>query len=187
MKPLLLIPIVMLAACASRASKPVPVVAVAPPSRSVGTSGLRSAEQIREYRFGRYVDPGDPLAMHESHPVYRIETSAGWNLRPGSSATNRPRATPEAPSISANDAVVAEVNKQRIATRSITELAARLDQRISEMKEATTQTRELAKQTALLTREVSTLRARVDASDAREREPKPAPADRSRPRTEDKW
>ena len=187
MKPLLLIPALFLAACASRAPRAVPVTPAVPLSRPVAAATLRTPEHVREYRFGRYVDPGDPLTMHEGHPVYRIETSAGWNLRPGSAIARSSRVRAEAPSVSTHDAVVAEVNKQRAATRAFTEQTARLNQQLADMSKATAQAEELAKQNVALKRELHTLRERMDATDARERERKPDAADRSQSRTEDKW
>lgn len=187
MKLLYLIPVLLLTACASRAPKNRAVITIAPvPSRSVNAASLRTDEQLREYRFGRYVDPADALAMHEGHPVYRVETSAQWNLRPASGTSPRPHASVAELSVSANDAVVAEVNKQRVATRAFTEQTATLNQRLGEMKEATAQTREIAKQTATLTREVTALRERIEAAESQARERKSA-APGQPPRTEDKW
>jgi hypothetical protein len=187
MKPLLLIPTLFLAACASRAPRPITVAPAAPPSRPASTAALRTPEQAREYRFGRYVDPGDPLAMHEGHPVYRIETSAGWDLRPGSKMPPASRAQTAPPSISANDAVVAEVNKQRVATRAFTEQSARLTQQLAAMQRATAQVDDLAKQNLALKGELKALRERMDTSDAQDRERKPAAAGQKAIRTEDKW
>lgn len=187
MKLLYLIPVLLLTACASRTPKKHAIIAIAPvPSRSVNATSLRTDEQLREYRFGRYVDPADALAMHEGHPVYRVETTAQWNLRPGSGTSPRPRLGVAEPSVSSNDAVVAEVNKQRVATRTFTEQTATLNQRLGEMKEATAQTREIAKQTATLTREVTALRERIEAAESQASERKPA-APSQPPRTEDKW
>ena len=64
----------------------------------VSSNGLRTGDQLREYRLGRYVDARDPLVMHEGHPVYRVETSARWDLRPNNGAVTsaaRRRATAE--------------------------------------------------------------------------------------------
>ena len=83
-------------------------------------------EQLKEYHLGRYVDARDPFVMHEGHPLYRVETSARWDLRPNDNDmhTVPRRRHVQAPSVSANDAVVAEVNKQRAATRAFTEQTA---------------------------------------------------------------
>ena len=64
-----------------------------PASRDEAT--VRKPEEVRQYRFGRYVDPGNRQVMHEAHPVYRIERTAGWNLRPdGTSQATRATASP---------------------------------------------------------------------------------------------
>lgn len=177
----------MLGACASRAPKKPAFVAVAPPSRAANAAVLRTGEHVREYRFGRYVDASDPLVMHEGHPVYRVETSAGWNLRPGNGRAPAPRATAAQPSVSANDAVVAEVNKQRDATRAFTEQAATLNQRLGEMAQATAQTHELAKQNLVLKRDVAALRERLDSIDSRLRERKSSSTPGPKTGTDDKW
>lgn len=186
MKPLLLIPFLMLGACASRAPKKI-AVAVAPPGRTADAAELRTGEQLREYRFGRYVDPGDPLVMHEGHPIYRVEASAGWNLRPGSGRAPIPRVLNSAPIVSVNDAVVAEVNKQRAATRAFTEQTTKLNQRLGEMTQATAQTQELAKQNLALKRDLAAFRERLDAIDTQLRERPRTSGDRPPVRTEDKW
>lgn len=186
MKPLLLIPLLLLSACASRVPKKLTVAALNPTSRAASAEVLRTEEQLREYRFGRYVDPGDPLVMHEGHPVYRVEKSTGWNLRPNDHATPAKRAIRTSPSVSANDAVVAEVNKQRVATRAFTEQAATLNQRLGEMAQATAQTQELAKQNLALKRDITALRERLDSIDTQLRERPRTPGEKP-PRTEDKW
>lgn len=187
MKPLLLIPALCLAACASRTPRATVTVPTVPPNRPVPAATVRTPEQVREYRFGRYVDPGDPLTMHERHPVYRIETSAGWNLRPGPAIESPARLRAEAPTVSTHDAVVAEVNKQRAATRVFTEQTARLNQQLAAMAQAVEKTEAIAKENVVLKRELTALSKRMDASDARGREQKPAAAGQSPQRPEDKW
>jgi hypothetical protein len=46
--------------------------------------------------------------MHEGHPVYRVETSAHWDLQPNDESSLPRRDIVRSPSVSANDAVVAE-------------------------------------------------------------------------------
>jgi hypothetical protein len=43
---------------------------------------VRYGENLKAYSFGRYIDPNDGLVMHEAHTVYRVETTAKWNLHP---------------------------------------------------------------------------------------------------------
>ena len=113
MKRLLLLSIVFLTACASHAPKKLTVARAMPVGQPVSAIGLRVPDQLSEYRLGRYVDPRDPLVMHEGHPVYRVETSASWDLRPRTSATLIGKDLFVRPTLSTNDAVVAEVNTTR--------------------------------------------------------------------------
>ena len=184
MKELFLIPVVFLTACAS--NPPHKVVAPAPAGQPVASDGLRTNEQLREYRLGRYVDARDPFVMHEGHPLYRVETSARWDLRPNNGASLPRRNAVQPPSVSANDAVVAEVNKQRAATRAFTEQTAALNQRLGELSQAVGQTKEIAKQNLELKRDVATLREQLDALDVKLRERKPAAPSPS-PSPQDKW
>jgi predicted nucleic acid-binding Zn-ribbon protein len=68
----------------------------------------------------------------------------------------------QSPSVSANDAVVAEVNKQRAATQAFTEQTATLNQRLNELGEAVAQTKEVAQQNLALKRDVTALREQLD-------------------------
>ena len=183
MKHLLLIPIIFLTACAShpRRTNWTPSTAL-PVGKPVSSDSLRTGEQLKEYRLGRYVDPRDPLAMHEAHPIYRVENTAQWDLRPQTEVTIPPRkATP--PNPSTNDAVVAEINKQRAATRAFTEQATRLNQKLTDLSKAVGQTEEIAKDNLSLKKDVADLRDHLDALDARLNQPTPTPS----PSPEDKW
>jgi hypothetical protein len=184
MKHLLLVPIILLTACASHPRKTNSTASAAVPvGKPVSSDSLRTAEQLREYRLGRYVDPRDPLAMHEAHPIYRVENTARWDLRPQTEVTIPPRKATTAPNPSANDAVVAEVNKQRAATRAFTEQAATLNQKLTELSKAVSQTEEVAKENLSLKKDVADLREHVDALDARLNQLKPTPS----ASPEDKW
>ncbi len=186
MKQLLLLPLLLLSACASHPPKRLTVAPAAPVGRPVRSDGLRFDDQLREYRIGRYVDARDPLLMHEGHPVYRVESSARWDLRPGSNVPRSRQGTVATTSVSANDAVVAEVNKQRAATRAFTEQTAALNQRLTELGEAVGQTQEIAKQNLALKRDVAVLRENLNALDAQLRQRKPA-ASAPAPSPDDKW
>lgn len=186
MKYVALLPILFLAACAPHSSRKL-AAPPAPVGTPVSSNGLRTAEQLREYRLSRYVDARDPFVMHEGHPLYRIETSAGWDPRTTNNTVSAPRrSTIQESKISANDAVVAEVNKQRAATRAFTEQTAALNQRLTELGHAVEQTQEVAKQNLELKRDVATLRGQLDSLDAKLRERKP-PSVSSSPSPEDKW
>lgn len=132
MKYLALIPLVLVASCASR-PKPQIAVRPLPPPAMEPIEAVRYAEVVRAYHVGRYVDPNHPLAMHEQHPVYRVEASARWNLHPGPlwpATTNLLNPPPDAafspPPV--NDAVIAEIGRQREATDRVINEARRLAQ-----------------------------------------------------------
>jgi hypothetical protein len=130
MKYLAIIPLVLVAACASR-TKPQVVVRPLPPAAVEPVEAVRYAEVVRAYYVGRYADPNHPLTMHEQHPVYRVEASARWNLHPGPlcpAATNLLNPPPDAAFSSppVNDAVIAEISRQRQATERVIHEAQRL-------------------------------------------------------------
>src|SRR6266481_10136531 len=186
MKRLLLIPIIFLTACASHSPKTnFTALRASAAGQPVDTAALRTHEQLKEYRFGRYVDPRDPLAMHEGHPIYRVESTARWDLRPRTEATVSPRQPAAATNTSTNDAIVAEVNKQRAATRAFTEQTAALNQKLGELSQAVKQTEEIAKQNLALKKDVADLREHLDALDAQLNQSKTAPS--PQPSPEDKW
>jgi hypothetical protein len=182
MNKLLLIPIIFLSACSSTHQHQ-SVLRAKPVGRLVNSNGLRTEDQLREYRLGRYVDACDPLVMHEGHPVYRVETSAHWDLRPNDNSSLRQRDVAQSPSVSANDAVVAEVNKQRAATRAFTEQTAALNQRLKELGDAVAQTNEMTEQNLALKRDVAALRQQLDAVEAKLPAQNPAPS----PSPNDSW
>ncbi len=187
MKRLLLISIIFLTACASHSRKAnttaLPATAAGHP---VDSAALRTDEQLKEYRFGRYIDPRDPLAMHEGHPIYRVESMGRWNLRPQTGATVSPRQTAAATNTPTNDAIVAEVNKQRAATRAFTEQTAALNQKLGELSQAVEQTEEIAKQNLALKHDLADLREHLETVDAQLHEIKPLPSPQPSP-PEDKW
>jgi hypothetical protein len=184
MKRLLLIPIIFLTACASHSPKTNSAASPAPVGEPVSSDALRTDEQLKEYRFGRYVDRRDPLVMHEAHPTYRVESAAQWDLRPQTAPSISPRKTTAASTSSTNDAVVAEVNKQRAATRAFTEQTAALNQKLTELSQAVGQTEEIAKQNLSLKKDVADLREHLDALDAQLSQSKTAPSPQPSP---DKW
>lgn len=164
-RSLLVLPILLLSACANKPPKHIVIVPAVVPSRPVGElSSVRRAEEVREYRLGRYVDPSSRLVMHESHPAYRIERTASWNLRPSSTGATT-RASVNAPATTAmpNDAVVAEINKQKAATKTFTEQTATLNQRLAGLADAFSQAQRLAEQQLLQQRDLAALKSRLSA------------------------
>ncbi len=169
MKYLALIPLVFVASCASR---PQLVVRPAPPAVVEPVEAVRYSEVVRAYYIGRFVDPNHPDTMNEQHPVYRIESSARWNLHPGSSRTanllNPPPDAAFAPSPT-NDAVIAEMNRQREATERVMSEAVRLSRSYEELQNIFSQMKTVARNNALLGARVATTEQRV-ADFGKERE-----------------
>lgn len=185
---LLILPVLLLSACASRTPKKIVIVPALAPSRSVDEASVRRPEEVCQYRFGRYVDPGNRLVMHEAHPVYRIERTPSWNFRPdGANQGPRAVASPTGASASPDDAVVAEFNKQKAATKAFTEQAATLNQRLSGLTEAVVQTKQMAEQQLLQQRDIAALKSRLNAVE-KERAEKPANVAGKPPAAaEEKW
>ena len=161
MKYLALIPFVLVASCASR---PQLVVRSSPPPVVEPVEAVRYGEVVRAYHVGRYVDPNHPEAMHEQHPVYRIEVSARWNLHPGPLNTanllNPPPDAAFAPPPT-NDVLVAEMNRQREATASVMLEAAKLAQSYGELQAVVVEMKNVARNSALLSIRLATNEQRV--------------------------
>ena len=161
MKYLALIPLVFVASCASR---PQLVVRPAPPAAVEPVEAVRYSEVVRAYYIGRFVDPNHPETMHEQHPVYRIESSARWNLHLGSAHTvnllNPPPDAAFAPP-PANDAMTAEMNRQREATERVMSEAVRLSRSYEELQSIFSQMKTVARNNALLGARLATAEQRV--------------------------
>ncbi|HMP82367.1 MAG TPA: hypothetical protein PKA41_06625 [Verrucomicrobiota bacterium] len=161
MKYLALLPLMLVASCASRpqvALRPTPPPAVEP------IETVRYGEVVRAYHLGRYVDPNHPEAMHEQHPVYRIEVSARWNLHPGAQNTanllNPPPDAAFAPPLT-NDALVAEMNRQRETTARVMLEAAKLAQSYGELQSFLVEMKNVARNNALLSVRLATNEQRI--------------------------
>jgi hypothetical protein len=161
MKYLALIPLVFVASCASR---PQLVFRPAPPDAVEPVEAVRYSEVVRAYYIGRFVDPNHPETMHEQHPVYRIESTARWNLHPGSAGTanllNPPPDAAFAPPPS-SDAVIAEMNQQREVTARVMSEAVRLSRSYEELQNIFSQMKTVARNSALLGARVATTEQRV--------------------------
>lgn len=162
MKYLALIPLVLVASCASR--PPQVVVRPLPPPAVEPIESVRYGEVVRAYHVGRYVDPNHPETMHEQHPVYRVEVSARWNLHPGPLNTanllNPPPDAAFAPPPT-NDVLVAEINRQREATVRVMQEAGKLAQSYGELQGVLTEMKNVARTSALLNQRFATNESRI--------------------------
>ena len=168
--PLLFLP-VMLAACASRPTTVMRMSAYDVPGTTLPSEGMESvryAENIRTYSLGRYVDPGNSRIMHERHSIYRVETTPKWNLHP-----NEPVSVPLGPVVHVHDSareaspvgdeLVAELNRQKKATKTVIQEGQVVSQKLGELTTALQKTQQVAVQNAQLKQEVNTTKQRLDA------------------------
>jgi len=161
MKYLALIPLVLVASCASR---PQLVLRPTPPPAVEPIEAVRYGEVVRAYHVGRFVNPNHPETMQEQHPIYRIEVSARWNLHPGPLNTanllNPPPDAAFAPPPT-NDVVVAEMNRQREATARVMLEAAKLAQSYGELQSVLGEMKNVARDNAILNVRLATNEQRV--------------------------
>jgi hypothetical protein len=171
MKTYHLIPLIFLTACSTT-----PKLTLRPlqPPPAVDNSTVRYPEIINAYHVGRYVDPGDDLVMHEQHVVYRVEENTRWDFHPGAVCGNATSSTPRDAAFSpapVNDAILAEVNSQRLATAQIMVQARTLSAALMQFQSALQQTRTNLQQTAALRAMVSEIKQRLDALEAVQGQP----------------
>jgi len=161
MKYLALIPLVLVASCASR---PQLVLRPTPPPTVEPVESVRYGEVVRAYHVGRYVDPNHPETMHEQHPVYRLEVSARWNLHPGPlNAVNLLNPPPDAAftPTPTNDALAAEMNRQRETTTRVMLEAAKLAQSYGELQLVLGELKNVARNNVSLNARLATNEQRV--------------------------
>lgn len=165
MKFLAFIPLIFVASCASH---PKPQVTLRPlqPSAVEPVGSVRYGDVIRAYHVGRYVDPNHPETMQEQHSVYRIEVSARWNLHPGSPNTGNLLNPPPDAAFSqppANDALQAEMNRQRETTERVMQEAARLAQSYAELQKVVNEMMNVARNQVLMNARLVSAEQRVAA------------------------
>jgi hypothetical protein len=166
MKLFYFIPLLFLSACTTT-----PKLALRPqqPPPSTENSTIRYPEVVRAYHFGRYVDPNDDLVMHEEHTVYRVEENTRWDLHPATAGNHSffpPPSEPRDTAFSAlpvNDAVLAEVNAQRLATVQIMTQARTLSAALAQFQTALQQAKTSLQETAVLRATVGDMKRRLDA------------------------
>jgi hypothetical protein len=169
MKFVYLIPLLLLTACASK--KPV----VVHMNRSVsGTiipaedaESVRYGENLKAYTVGRYVEPDNPLVMHERHTVYRVETTAKWNLHPNPAVS-----VPMGPATlivdpahrdpPVNAEVISEVNRQKGMTQTLIAEQKRMEDSLKQLSGVIAATQQTAAQNAQLKQESDANTKRLD-------------------------
>src|ERR1700691_4232822 len=118
MKTYYLVPLLFLSACSTA-----PKLTLRPQQPpATDADGIRYPEVLHAYHVGRNADPNHDLIMHEQHTVYRVEENTRWNFHPGPADGNLPALPPRDAAFApapVNDAILAEVNSQRLATTQI--------------------------------------------------------------------
>ena len=167
MKTFCFLPLLFLTACSTT-----PKLTLQPQSPPLPSEAVRYPEVVHAYHLGRYVDPNDDLLMHDQHVVYRVEENTRWDLRPlrttatvgGSFAfptESVPRDAAFSPS-PVNDAVLAEVNAQKLATVQIMVQARTLSLALAQFQAALQQTKTNLQETAVLRAAVIEMKKRLD-------------------------
>lgn len=163
------IPLIFLSACASQKAVVVQMPPVMPATMlaSKAVPSVRYGENIKAYWIGRYVDPNDPLVMHEAHTIYRVETTARWNLHP-----NAPPDVPSGPVVGIVDRawkpspltpeIAAEVSRQKAATQAVLEEGRRMNHVLAQFSRALSATAQIAGENARIQSEVSVTQERLD-------------------------
>ncbi len=135
---------------------------------SDGIESVRYAENIKAYPVNRYVDPANRGVMHEGHTIYRVETSARWNLRP-----NQPVAVPLGPTVAVrgNPAthpgplpgeLAAELTRQKEATRTVIAQGERLGGSIDRLQGALNQTAAMAQEQQRMQADLTRAQGRIE-------------------------
>jgi hypothetical protein len=182
-KLLMCLPLLLLPACATT-KKPV----VVPMPRSVPGNALSSeaaesvryGENIKGYPVGRYVDPNDSLVMHEAHTVYRVETTAKWNLHP-----NAPANIPCGPVLGIIDPaqkaspvtaeVAAEVSRQKAATAAVMTQSTRITETLNQLSASAALTKQIADESIRLRGQQAIDERRLDILEEQSRKPQAEP------------
>ncbi len=179
MKTFYCIPLMFLTACSTT-----PKLALRPqsPPPAADNSTVRYPEVVRAYHVGRYADPNDDLVMHEQHVVYRVEENTRWDLRPANAGGDVfffavPSSHDAAFSpLPVNDAMLAEINAQKLATIQIMVQARTLSSALAQLQTALQQTKPNLLETAVLRASVIQMKKRLDALEtAQEQTPQPLP------------
>jgi hypothetical protein len=170
MKTIYLIPLLLLSACASsrnpgllNMSRPIPGTTL--PGDDI--ESVRYSENIKAYNVGRYVDPNNAFVMHERHVLYRVETTAKWNLHP-----NEPATVALGPAVQIIDParkdgpttaeVIAEVNRQKAATQTVIDQGKRLNNTLTQISTALDASKQVAEQNRQLKTEIDLTKQRLD-------------------------
>jgi hypothetical protein len=167
MKNWIILPLILLSACSHPrpgriAVKPMPA-SMMPDDK---TGSIRYPEALKPYPIGRYVDPNNPMLMHERHTLYRVEAMPTWNLHTGPPwfpplIATQPNAAFAPPPF--NDEIAAEINRQKIITQLVGQETSRLNSSLQNLNEALATTRTVAQQNLQLRQQLFNAEKRIES------------------------
>jgi len=179
-----IVPCLFLSACASR-SAPSRVMIRPVSSSSMDAkpaARVRSAETLKAYPLGRYIDPNNSKIMHEAHTLYRVESTAHWNLRPSAAEGfparyHRDSALADA---STRGELLVELNRQKQTTAAVVQGNQAVSGRLNELLQKVQEGGHWAEQNARLEQELASTKVRLEQLEARIAEQSAASANGSR-------
>jgi len=164
MKTLSIIPLLLLSAC-STPNAPTLTIRPQEPSFPIDAPGIRYPEFIGAYHLGRYVDPSN--ALHEQHTVYRVEAGGRWDFHPGPREAEvgpppfeRDAAFSVPP---ATDEIIAELNRQKEVTQTVTAESNKLTDSIQQFGRALVDLRASVQQNRQLREQLADAMKRIEA------------------------
>jgi hypothetical protein len=121
-------------------------------------------DQIAPYSVGRYVDPRDHNVVHEAHTIYRREQTSRPNLSPPEALVFPPVASRSASNVTVmlRDALSAELNQQRAASRALIEQAQALDKYVRQLNAQTQDFREALQESARVRAQLQAISNRLE-------------------------
>jgi len=168
MKTLYLIPFLFLSAC-STPKAPKLLLHPQEPTSPIDEPGIRYPEVIGAYHLGRHVDPSN--ALHERHTVYRVEAASHWNFQPGPHEADVAKLPPVPRDAAfspppATDEIIAELNRQKQVTQTVTTEANRLTDSIQQFGQALVELRASVQQNRQLREQLADAAKRIEALEA---------------------
>ena len=173
MKPTILFVILpLLSACSLGRKTPNPSVGIKPVPMSAlsksDTESLRSAEKLKAYPLGRYIDPNNSRIMHEAHTLYRVESPSSWNLRPGP-AVSLPlvRVSDSAKVTSPEGAeLLVELNRQKQTTAAVIQSSQTVSKSLGEISAQLEQSKRQTEQNSRLEQDLVSTKERLSRLEA---------------------
>jgi hypothetical protein len=143
---------------------------------------VRSAETLKDYPLGRYIDPNNPKIMHEAHTVYRVERSPHWNLRPSATEVHpvRSHRAPAAADALTRDELLVELNRQKQTTAAVVQGNQAVSERLNELLQKVQEGGLWAEKNARIEQELASTKARLEQLESRIGEQSAASANGSR-------